>query len=427
MRRPFLAIIFAALLAIALVVPGVAFANFGPHGGYEQDTDSCAGCHRAHTSFSSIKLSGAAPPSRYALLAGSGNAVYEFCYACHDNTSQGAETNVDAGVYEGTKYGDSGGDLNGGPFDISSTMGITSRHMSVRYDGIDEGGPGGAPASVMATWAIGAYGGGAYGAGTAGADGGTGSPTIRQDDCDKCHIKVTSPLHWIGTRSTIVGMSDPIQMSCTACHDPHGSSNYRLLKDVVNGNLVGDAPGGALTPYVTSIETGYPQMGWLLRDDGASQMATYEPNYTTELYARAPSSESGISGWCAGCHSTYIKDTWLYNEGDGGYGGTGKVTRHRHPVNVALSEFDGLGPDPLVLAGNPLPLGHDAATEDPSTVTNESEDELNCMSCHKAHSSDATMSGYAEVDPDGNYFLQHASSVLLRLPNYGVCQACHNK
>ena len=26
-----------------------------------------------------------------------------------------------------------------------------------------------------------------------------------------------------------------IEMSCSTCHDVHGSSNYRLLKDVVNG------------------------------------------------------------------------------------------------------------------------------------------------------------------------------------------------
>ena len=48
-------------------------------------------------------------------------------------------------------------------------------------------------------------------------------------------------------------------MTCASCHDPHGSSNYRLLTDQVNGNTVGgyvadDAP----TPYVISVEPGYP-------------------------------------------------------------------------------------------------------------------------------------------------------------------------
>jgi len=224
-------------------------------------------------------------------------------------------------------------------------------------------------------------------------------------------------------------------MSCIACHDPHGSSNYRLLKDVVNGNLVGDAPGGALTPFVTSIETSYPPMGWLLHEDGASQMATYEPNYTTELYARAPSSVKGISGWCAGCHSTYLtwdsagqfKADWDYDEGDKWKGApVGRRIRHRHPVNVALSEFNGLG-SPLSLATT-LPLGHDAASENPDNVTNDLDDELNCMSCHVAHGSDEpTPTGYASRDVSGTVFLQHKSSVLLRLPNYGVCQSCHNK
>ena len=31
----------------------------------------------------------------------------------------------------------------------------------------------------------------------------------------------------------------PLYLICTSCHDPHGSSNYRLLKDTVNGVTVG--------------------------------------------------------------------------------------------------------------------------------------------------------------------------------------------
>ena len=49
-------LVFCLVLALSLVFVGSAFANFGPHGGYATDTDSCAGCHRAHTSFSTVEF-----------------------------------------------------------------------------------------------------------------------------------------------------------------------------------------------------------------------------------------------------------------------------------------------------------------------------------------------------------------------------------
>ena len=49
-----ISIVLALSLALCLAFVGSAYANFGPHGGYIDDTDSCAGCHRAHTSFSTV-------------------------------------------------------------------------------------------------------------------------------------------------------------------------------------------------------------------------------------------------------------------------------------------------------------------------------------------------------------------------------------
>ena len=49
-----LSIILALTLAMSLLFVGAAYANFGPHGGYVDDTDACAGCHRAHTSFAKV-------------------------------------------------------------------------------------------------------------------------------------------------------------------------------------------------------------------------------------------------------------------------------------------------------------------------------------------------------------------------------------
>jgi predicted CXXCH cytochrome family protein len=40
------------------------------------------------------------------------------------------------------------------------------------------------------------------------------------------------------------GHGNQIVMTCGSCHDVHGSSNYRLLKDVVNGVVVGGYSDG---------------------------------------------------------------------------------------------------------------------------------------------------------------------------------------
>ena len=97
-------LVFCLVLALSLVFVGSAFANFGPHGGYATDTDSCAGCHRAHTSFSTVefepKRSWVPEATSNALLVGSASTMLEFCYACHGDAAPGASTNVQSGVFD---------------------------------------------------------------------------------------------------------------------------------------------------------------------------------------------------------------------------------------------------------------------------------------------------------------------------------------
>src|SRR5512133_3390904 len=110
--RSALTLVLAALVAV--VGPSLAVANFAIHGNYVSDTDACAGCHRAHTSVSSITWTDSAVGDNHsALLVTSATEMWQFCYACHDATSQGADTNVQQGIYEGTLYGDTGAILNG--------------------------------------------------------------------------------------------------------------------------------------------------------------------------------------------------------------------------------------------------------------------------------------------------------------------------
>ncbi|MDI6712549.1 MAG: hypothetical protein QMD96_04850 [Anaerosomatales bacterium] len=385
-KRHALIVLAVAVAAGLLLAPGVAFANYSVHGSYSMSTDACAGCHRAHTAASPITWVDTNSVNQSALLLGTATTIDEFCYTCHGSAMLGADTNVYDGVFEADDGDDAGTDrayntfgepLNGGGFDPAV-------FPTIHY-------PNGT------TWV-------AYGGGTTGRDG-------------------------------IISVGGvQVQISCTVCHDVHGSSNYRLLKDIVNGVTVGgydgtlDAQNPTPQPYVISAEEGYPTMGWLLHEPGASQVATYKPDYTTPRYAKAPGANvsKGISAWCAACHTQYTNAQTVYDAADG----YGLTMRYRHPVNVPLSNYAGYRS--LIVTDNLLPLAHDGWAD---ANSNDATDWLDCLTCHVAHGSSAVMTGYANIadatDPqpdsgtgsvppgDGN--------ALLRGDNRYVCEACHNK
>ncbi len=404
MRKLSIAFAVAVVASVLLLTPGIALANFGIHGGYSMDTDACAGCHRAHTAASPITWNNGVE-ERSALLISAADDVYEFCLTCHGSAAAGAATNVVDGVYESDEFGTQGARLNSGLFDLNNEHGVgDSKH------------------SVTGSW-------GAWGGGATGRD---------------------------GVFST--GYGELIPMSCTSCHDVHGSSNYRLLKDVVNGVRVGGydelVPGVFTpTPFVISNETGFPAGGFRLHEDGVIDMEAYVPNYTTPQYAKAPggNADKGISNWCAACHTQYVVESGTTNVGvydtdgykvrtispDGNYDandGFGFVTRHRHPVNVPMSNY--LGPRDLI--ANPgVPLATDGGI-----VGTDSW--VDCLTCHVSHGSDVTMEGFARVDDSTNPEPDTGpggpgdpdriggvaptwSNALLRIENRGVCQECHNK
>ena len=100
MKRTALVVILA--MSLVMLMGGVAYANFGPHGGYIEDTDSCAGCHRAHTSASPITWTDNydGTTQHTALLVGTAQTMSEFCYVCHGDTAPGASTNVQSGIFD---------------------------------------------------------------------------------------------------------------------------------------------------------------------------------------------------------------------------------------------------------------------------------------------------------------------------------------
>jgi cytochrome c553 len=381
-----ISIVLVLAMALVLAFSGVAYANFGAHGGYSQDTDACAGCHRAHTSFSEVEWVDQYDNEHSALLVSSASTMEEFCYACHGDLAPGASTNVEEGIFDAGPSGADAqvaGDDNDGVLVAYETNSVFDADLN----------------------------GGAFEGSSSMHDMGEGA--------------ATDPM-WGDGLSAPEGKN----LTCTDCHDPHGSSNYRLLKDSVNDNVVGGYTNDVPTPYVISAEEGYPVGGWLKHEAGASQLTTYFPNYTAPEYAyQAPLAGQfrSMSTWCSACHERYddkndVTDgvTYDYGEYESYFDGStttevGPRARHRHPVNITLAA--GVGATRAlveeVITSTVLPLEMSSAKDSADFRGGnwDFQDYMGCLTCHFAHGTSVEMTGWAEA-----YLATDASAVVTWYP-----------
>ena len=255
--------------------------------------------------------------------------TYDLCMTCHGSSATGAVTNVYDGVLEAAAGSNLGTPLNGGGFVNYHATGITSAHDVSN--------------TITDAWGNGV------------------------------------------DRGMEAAMAGGQGLDCASCHDPHGSTNYRILKLTVNGQAV----------TVTQV------------DEGAQI-------YDSEQWP------ANISNICAACHGAYHETAANVGSDTAGqiYGGG-----YTHRVDMAYNAGAYTGhpnPETTPLGGYTLPLADSGGGN-----------LVACSTCHLSHGSSAAMSGYADGGPTGSGTLPGnttaADSALLRLDNRAVCEVCHRK
>ncbi len=214
-------------------------------------------------------------------------------------------------------------------------------------------------------------------------------------------------------------LASPLQ--CTSCHNPHGTGNYRLLKESINGNDVVALAyfGGSFT-----------------KDEGAAGFEAGAPadKYTREYYGSAgtggaptTAGQGSLASLCGACHTAYPSDGASVGYTAGG------TTHYRHKTEMAYTDWTNPetgGPASQNPELNPL-TGFPALR----LASNGSETDtiVTCLTCHRVHGSTSTMSGYALTQGLGGLGDNDltpsqsatSTSTLLYTDNRGMCEACH--
>jgi len=389
------------------------------HGQWTETTDACARCHRTHSA------------SGHALLTMEPDALCEFCHGWNTGLAQ---TNVLGGIAWGGIAGSPlYGSLRGGGFEKASMNTSTN-------DPNDTGDP---ETSDLWRFPIEPI----------------ANPDELQDVTSK-HSLDTLALIW--GRGPVAAEPNAgngtTTLECVSCHDPHNYGlTYRMLKGQPAGSTIATR-GSTTYAYVTDqlayakefpesgilsyTTTDYTDVEYASPDvydaDGNLVTVTYG-SYTPPRTATKYSQQ--ISNWCASCHTRYHAQK-VDNTGAGSTDSGDAIFGYRHKTGDEMTD-----------GTHSSSCGYKGYACHGGPAKENLNKQLNCLGCHVAHGTAATMSVNAQipwpgadattyeglpgtaVDPQLTAPLYPwdddlvTRSSLLRLDNRGTCQNryCHQK
>jgi cytochrome c553 len=187
---------------------------------------------------------------------------------------------------------------------------------------------------------------------------------------------VISPANGILADQTLLtapgGTFDSDQLTCTSCHDPHGNQNFNLLYDSTLGPIY---PGGRYN------FTADAPIAW------GNGRRTFVGSGGEETNSQHTIYGSGMSDWCANCHTNFHSDntTNFVHDVEEDLNGLSST------YNAYVSSDDLTGGSQGTAYWGLVPFEDvDAdSTLDPGNYTAgpAANDQVMCLTCHRAHAS----------------------------------------
>ena len=436
MRRLAIVLIGGALWLLLAAIP--ALADGGPHvmstlnGSSGISADGCASCHRLHTSQS---------PTGF-LLTSNAATITNFCRSCHGATGTGASTDVDTGIQYALDgitrdTGVTVGALRGGGF-IQARIGADAAYRLVSDTGSVTNAK--VPVADTAQPVTSAH----LAIGGAGGNGLTATDVVWGN----------GPLGTAGAGPTLAS-----EMECTACHNPHGNGNYRILKGIPDA---GDPMELAATAVDVKDATYDPERtrNYTVIQVAGTKPAGTDPTPAEEdtwllyadqvLDARTAGTFNGIPGDYSALSGDYLHKALPYDSA------AGSTSASNYPFDApnARPNTSNRTTTDRWWRGDPAgfnmqmtawcsqchtrynaPSGSRSTPSVDSIYTYRHTTAYNrtCTTCHVAHGTNAVMNQDAASGttysanvpyPDGTTTV--GDSRLLKVDNRGTCQLCHD-